>query len=64
MLSDGPAGGIYPPFCEGLQTARFAAGLHGLHSHSHTHVVALLNGTRMPTLNTSHLTNTDRTFLF
>jgi hypothetical protein len=26
-LSGGPAGGAYPPFCEGLQTAWFAAGL-------------------------------------
>jgi hypothetical protein len=26
-LSGGPAGGVYPPFCEGLQTAWFAAGL-------------------------------------
>jgi hypothetical protein len=26
-LSGGPAGGAYPPFCEGLQTAWFAVGL-------------------------------------
>jgi hypothetical protein len=26
-LSGRPAGGVYPPFCEGLQTAWFAAGL-------------------------------------
>jgi hypothetical protein len=26
-LSGGPAGGAYLPFCEGLQTAWFAAGL-------------------------------------
>jgi hypothetical protein len=26
-LSGGPAGGVYPHFCEGLQTAWFAGGL-------------------------------------